>query len=75
MDSRGNIIRLQDTSPTALAKDVTYSYDALGRLLSASYASGANYSFAYDALGNITHTNTHGAYAYTSELPHAVTQV
>jgi YD repeat-containing protein len=41
-----------------LAVDVTYTYDALGRLTSATYACSASSSYVYDPAGNRTSTAT-----------------
>ena len=41
-------------SSFALADGVTYTYDSLGRITGATYASGAAVQYAYDANGNRT---------------------
>lgn len=38
----------------ALAETVTYTYDALGRVIVASYSNGATVTYAYDPAGNRT---------------------
>ncbi len=39
---------------TALAADITYTYDALGRLIRADYTNGQSIVYNYDAAGNRT---------------------
>jgi uncharacterized repeat protein (TIGR02543 family) len=41
-------------SSFALADGVSYTYDSLGRITSATYANGAAFQYAYDANGNRT---------------------
>lgn len=48
-------------SMPALAGSVIYAYDALGRLTSATYATGAVITYIYDAAGNRTSLVTTGA--------------
>lgn len=55
---------------TSLDRGVSYSYDALGRLLHASHSTGAPESFAYDSVGNLTVDTTSGAFTYTDGAPH-----
>ena len=46
----------------ALATDsVSYTYDALGRVLTAVYSSGASVTYTYDAAGNRTGQTVAGA--------------
>lgn len=44
----------------ALAGSVTYTYDALGRLKTATYSNGAVITYSYDAAGNRTSQVTTG---------------
>ena len=37
---------------SAPPKNVSYGYDALGRLVSATYSNGTTITYAYDAAGN-----------------------
>ncbi len=85
-DNNGNITQVVDTSDTAGAKTVTYTYDDLNRMLSAtatnvaSGQSGYTYNYTYDALGNIT-SSPAGAYVYDGTSasnwanPHAATSI
>jgi RHS repeat-associated protein len=85
-DGNGNITAYGDTSATSSAKAVSYTYDALDRLMTAttsSVASGTSSyseSYSYDALGNITSKNGQ-TYLYQGNTgvlqanPHAVTSV
>jgi YD repeat-containing protein len=41
-------------STTALASGITYTYDALGRLITLTYDNGTKITYAYDAAGNRT---------------------
>jgi len=68
-DPVGNITSIVDNSATAAAKTTYYTYDNLSRLLTASTTNATTtpdykYTYAYDALGNIT-SGPLGAYAYT----------
>jgi YD repeat-containing protein len=45
------------------ASTVSYSYDALGQLVSLSSSSGATTSYSYDAAGNRTQTTSTGSVA------------
>jgi RHS repeat-associated protein len=64
-DKNGNITHIADASETDSAKEVTYVYDDLNRFTNASstgavYGGNYNYSYAYDALGNILSRNENG---------------
>lgn len=48
-------------SGPAPAASVTYTYDALGRLATATYSTGAVITYVYDAAGNRTSYVTTGA--------------
>jgi YD repeat-containing protein len=43
---------------TAAAESVSYEYDELNRLTRVRYGDGTVTTFAYDAAGNITRTET-----------------
>jgi YD repeat-containing protein len=43
------------------AGSVTYTYDVLGRLITATYSTGAVITYSYDATGNRTSVVTTGA--------------
>lgn len=45
----------------AFSGTVTYTYDALGRLRSASYSNGVVINYVYDAAGNRSSVVTSGA--------------
>lgn len=47
-----SLLFLALTPLAALGDEVTYTYDAVGRLLSAVYESGARIDYTYDAAGN-----------------------
>ncbi len=47
-------LSLWSLSVAAAPQDVTYSYDSLGRLASATYAQGVQITYSYDANGNRT---------------------
>lgn len=48
-------------SVSASAGTVTYTYDVLGRLATATYSTGAVITYSYDATGNRTSVVTTGA--------------
>jgi YD repeat-containing protein len=48
-------------SAPAFAGTVTYTYDVLGRLITATYSTGAVITYSYDATGNRTSVVTTGA--------------
>jgi len=48
-------------SGLAPAASVTYTYDALGRLATATYSTGAVITYVYDAAGNRTSSVVTGA--------------
>lgn len=77
-DNVGNITSITDLSDTGAGKAITYTYDDLYRLLSASTtaASSTPYyrTYAYNALGNITNKSDQGTYTYNDDgynNPHA----
>lgn len=81
-DAVGNILTLTDLSDTGAGKAVTYTYDDLNRLLSASTtaASSTPYlrTYEYTAIGNIGTSSDLGAYSYAGTNfanPHAVTAI
>lgn len=48
-------------SAPAFAASVTYTYDVLGRLATATYSTGVVITYSYDATGNRTSVVTTGA--------------
>lgn len=85
-DNVGNVISIVDASDTDARKTITYAYDDLYRLISATTTdapNGTNYTqtYAYDAVGNISNKSDQGAYSYAGNTgnnyanPHAVTQI
>jgi RHS repeat-associated protein len=54
---------------TALDRGVSYSYDALGRLVHASHSTGSPETFAYDAIGNLVADTGSGAFTYGPATP------
>jgi RHS repeat-associated protein len=85
-DSVGNIMQIVDASNTNTAKTLTFTYDDLYRLLSATSTAavaGGNFTetYSYDELGNILSKSDLGTYAYAGNTgtnyanPHAVTMI
>ncbi len=83
-DPVGNITTLTDNSTTDAKKTVTYGYDSLNRLTSASTTGAptgqSNYSqtYSYDPVGNILSKSDQGTYTYGgtgSPNPDAVTAI
>jgi RHS repeat-associated protein len=82
-DADGNILTRTDNSNAGGGQQVTYTYDNLNRLLSASTTvsntNSYDQTFTYDALGNIL-TGPDGSYSYQGNTgssyanPDAVTQ-
>jgi RHS repeat-associated protein len=72
-DAGGNITQIIDASDTGAGKAVTYQYDDLSRLISASTTAASSspytYTYVYDALGNITNI-----YPSSPENPWTYTQ-
>ena len=54
----GCLILCAASTNVCLGADTTYTYDALGRLVSESYSSGGSTSYTYDAAGNRTASAT-----------------
>jgi RHS repeat-associated protein len=73
-DNVGNITGITDYLDST--KTRTYGYDDLNRLTSATSASfGGTLTWQYNQIGNMTHNNRYGNYAYGDPLhKHAVTQ-
>jgi len=49
------------TPQSIFATNVTFTYDAAGRLLSAQYSDGQQVAYTYDAVGNMTQQSVNGA--------------
>ncbi|CAM9799571.1 unnamed protein product, partial [Phaeothamnion confervicola] len=49
--------------PAAGQATISYTYDALGRVISASYPNGATVTYTYDNADNRTRAQTQGAIA------------
>jgi RHS repeat-associated protein len=79
-DTVGNIISINEKAPTGLGRSVSYTYDGLYRLLTATaVASSSPYSatYTYNALGNML-SNTGVGYTYAGTgyaNPHAPTTI
>ena len=56
----------------ALAETVTYTYDARGRLATASYSTGHTTTYSYDAAGNRTQLAVSGGSGGSNQAPDAV---
>ncbi len=85
-DSVGNITQIVDSSNTNTAKTLTFTYDDLYRLLSATSngaVAGGNFTetYSYNELGNILSKSDVGTYAYAGNTgtlfanPHAPTSI
>ncbi len=83
-DDMGNILGIKDDSPSAGGQTLTFGYDKLNRLTSATGAAdGAlpafSHTYDYDQIGNITvrdsQTYNYPASGVNSVRPHAVTSV
>lgn len=86
-DEVGNITKITDNSTTHTKKTISYAYDSLNRLLSATATdavNGENYTqvYAYDAIGNIASKSDVGVYGYNGSRidksyvnPHAITAI
>jgi RHS repeat-associated protein len=81
-DNVGNITQVIDNSATAAAITVSYAYDGLNRLISASSSnasSGVNYAYtySYDPVGNLL-SGSAGTYTYAGSgypNPDAATKI
>ncbi|MEN9390690.1 MAG: hypothetical protein RLZZ283_790, partial [Candidatus Parcubacteria bacterium] len=79
-DTVGNITSINEKAPTGLGRSVSYTYDGLYRLLTATaVASSSPYAatYTYNALGNML-TNTGLSYTYAGTgyaNPHAPTAI
>jgi RHS repeat-associated protein len=62
-DPNGNLLQIVSPVP---AEAGTFTYDDLDRLLSADYASGETFAYAYSDDGNITHGGAAGDLTYGS---------
>ncbi len=86
-DAVGNITSILNASASNASSTVSYVYDDLNRLTSASATgtpfgiSGFSQTYSYDALGNIINKSDLGAYSYLGNLnsnfanPHAATGI
>jgi len=70
-DRAGNPLGIIDFryAGTALDRSVSYSYDALGRVVSASQGADHAESFTYDGIGNLTFDTNSGPFTYTPTAP------
>jgi YD repeat-containing protein len=83
-DALGNITQIVDNGTAGTGKTISYTYDDLSRLLSASTAAASSspysYAYTYDALGNIA-SGPLGTYSYLGSTgsnyadPDAVTAI
>ncbi len=75
-DAENQIVGLAESAPTQANRNVSYSYDVLGRLISADYGSSTLQSFSYDAIGNVLSGPMGPAYSYAANgvagNPHAL---
>jgi len=85
-DNVGNILTIADNSSTNTAKTITFTYDDLNRLVSATSSdavAGSNFSetYTYNSLGNILSKTGIGSYSYDGDTgtlyanPHAPTTI
>lgn len=83
-DANGNITLATDNSQTDAKKTVTYNYDDLNRLTSATATNpaagqtGFTQTYSYNAIGNILTKSDQGSYSYTDSgysNPHAATSI
>ena len=57
--TRTNYITVSSGIVTITYRVITYTYDSLYRLISATYSSGEYYHYTYDAVGNRQSLTTH----------------
>ncbi|PIZ54284.1 hypothetical protein COY24_04150, partial [Candidatus Uhrbacteria bacterium CG_4_10_14_0_2_um_filter_41_21] len=81
-DNVGNITQLTDASDLGTAKIMSYTYDDLYRLKNAVSSGSAStlgeydYTYSYDAIGNMTADPVHGILTYgDASNPHALTEI
>lgn len=70
-DAAGRLKAITDSAPTPRNNGATYTYDGLGRLLTADLTAAGNpdSSFGYNALGNIT-SKDQATCTYSGTKPH-----
>lgn len=56
-----SILLLPLLSQTVFAVNTTFTYDAVGRLLTAQYGDGQHVAYAYDAVGNMAQLVSNGS--------------
>ena len=67
-------VAAQPQAPTPTTNTITYAYDKLQRLLTASESTGDSYAYRYDAVGNRTSATRNGAsVAYSFDTANQLT--
>lgn len=81
-DKVGNVTSINDSSDTLTNRTVSFTYDDLNRLITASTTAATStpfsHTYAYSAIGNISSSTPSGAYTYAGTgyiNPHAPTSI
>jgi RHS repeat-associated protein len=69
-------IALADGVPPVVTRTIDYTYDPLYRLVDATYSTGEQYTYTYDAVGNrLSYSGPDGTHAYTCDAADRLTSV